>query len=127
MSSHPVVHIEIPATDPAAADKFYNSLFDWKIEVDERFNYHQFNPGSGPGGAFVQMGMDPSGTNEVKPSEVLIYIGTDDIPGTLGRVENLGGKVVTPETEIPGIGWFGIFQDLSGNKIALYKSINPQG
>jgi predicted enzyme related to lactoylglutathione lyase len=127
MSKHPIVHIEIPAQDPAQAVKFYNALFDWKMEVNDQFNYHMFDPGDGPGGAFVNVGMDPSGSNEMKINEPLIYVGTDDIPQTLNRAVELGGKLFYPETEIPGQGWFAIFQDISGNKVALYKSLNPQG
>ena len=49
MSQHSIVHIEIPATDPAAASKFYADLFDWKLQVDPTFNYHMFQADPGPG------------------------------------------------------------------------------
>ena len=30
-----------------------------------------------------------------------------------------------PKMEIPGTGWFAFFEDPSGNKLALYKTMNP--
>lgn len=48
-----------------------------------------------------------------------------EIEADLRHVENLGGTIVTPKTEIPGTGWFGVFQNPTGNKIALYTSQNP--
>jgi uncharacterized protein len=120
MASHPIVHIEIPVTNPVEAAKFYNALFDWKIEHDETFNYTQFDAEGGPGGAFVDINTDP---NLHQIGQALIYVDSDDIPTSLSRVEALGGQVVTAETEIPGIGWYAIFTDPSGNKVALYKSV----
>ena len=32
MSKHPIVHIEIPSQDLAQSVKFYNALFDWKMD-----------------------------------------------------------------------------------------------
>jgi predicted enzyme related to lactoylglutathione lyase len=32
---------------------------------------------------------------------------------------------VGEKTEIPGIGWFGVFKDLTGNAITVYTSMDP--
>jgi predicted enzyme related to lactoylglutathione lyase len=117
MSNHSVVHIEIPANDPAAAGKFYADLFDWKIQVDPSFDYHMFQAEPGPGGGFVKIG----GEGDYKAGEVLIYVSSDDIDATLAKAESLGAKTLVPRTEIPHTGWFAIFADPSGNRIALYK------
>src|SRR5215469_4667168 len=120
MSNHSIVHIEIPASDPATASKFYADLFDWKIQVDPSFDYHMFQADPGPGGGFVKIGDDPT----YKPGEVLIYISTDDIDATLARIESHGGKTLQPKTEIPNTGWFAIFSDPTGNRLALYTSMS---
>ncbi len=119
MSQHSIVHVEIPGTDPAASSKFYADLFDWKVEVDPGFDYHMFQADSGPAGAFVKAGESHMG---YKVGEVLIYVSTDDIDATLTRAETLGGKTLTPKTEIPSVGWFGIFADPAGNRIALFTN-----
>ena len=124
MPAHPIVHIEIPATDAKTAGKFYSDLFDWKMEHDPNLNYVQFTAEGGPGGGFAPLGQgDPNGF-EVKPGNVLIYIDTDDIEGTLARVESLGGKILVPKSEIPTVGWYGFFTDPTGNPIGLYTSLN---
>jgi predicted enzyme related to lactoylglutathione lyase len=56
---------------------------------------------------------------------VLVYIASDDIEVDLKQVEKLGGKVLHSKAEIPGMGWYGIFQDPTGNVLALYTSMNP--
>ncbi len=122
MSNHSIVHVEIPASDPAAASKFYADLFGWKIQVDPSFDYHMFQADPGPGGGFVKIG-DQMG---YKPGEVLIYVSTDDINATLAEVAALGGKTLQPKTEIPQVGWFAIFADPAGNRIALFTSANQQ-
>lgn len=121
MSSHPVVHVEISAKDPAAAGKFYSELFGWKIDVDRQFNYHQFTAEGGPGGAFVE-----ANGKDYKAGDIVPYIGTDDIEATLKKVEALGGKTLTPKTEISNTGWFAFFADPTGNRIGLYTSMRQQ-
>ena len=121
MSAHNIVHVEIPSTDAKVNAKFYGDAFGWKLEHDPNFDYWQFMPAALPGGGFP--GTDgPSGS---KIGEVLVYIGTDDIEASLAKIESLGGKTLAPSMEIPGTGWFAFFADPSGNKLALYKSMNP--
>ena len=124
--SHPIVHIEFWNNNPDAAAKFYSELFGWKIDRspmpgDMPGEYVQFSSGEGSvAGAFPEADGEFS-----QPGEVLVYVGTDDIPGTLKRVEELGGSTVAPEMEIPGIGWFAVFTDTAGNRLALYKAMQP--
>jgi uncharacterized protein len=117
MADHPICHVEIPATDPAAASRFYAEVFDWQMEVDPTRNYHMFEPQHGPGGAFVQV----EETTGARIGEVLIYVSTDDIDATLAKAEAQGAKTLTPKTEVPH-GWFAVFADPAGNRIALYTA-----
>lgn len=121
MAVYPIVHLEISAKDPAAASKFYADLAGWKIEVDPNFNYYQFSAEGGPGGGFVV----PDG-KQYNTGDVIPYLGTDDLDSSLKKVVSLGGKVVLPKTEIPGMGWYAFFADPSGNRMGLYQSTRPQ-
>ena len=58
--------------------------------------------------------------------QVLIHIHSDDIDADLKKVEELGGKVLHQKTEIPQTGWYGIFQDPTGNVLALYTSLDEE-
>lgn len=122
MSSHPIVHVEIPAHDTKAGGKFYEDVFGWKVHTEPSVDYTMFEAAGGPGGGFV----DTSGPMPARPGDVLIYIGTDDIEASLRDVEAHGGKTVTPKSEIPGTGWFAVFTDPTGNRIALYTAM-PRG
>ncbi len=117
MAAHPIVHIELSATDPAASAKFYSELFGWKIDHDPAFDYYQFAPQSGPGGGFVKAGMQGYNKGDVIP-----YIETEDIDATLKKIESAGGKTLLPKTEIQGIGWFAFFSDPGGNRMGLYTN-----
>lgn len=119
MSKRNVVHIEIPATNTQSAAQFYESLFGWKMQHVPEFNYTMWEDGSGYGGGFTQVG------HEGTLDQVLVYIDSDDIEADLKKIEELGGSVVTPKTEIPGTGWFAVFKDPTGNNLALYTSMNP--
>jgi len=118
MSGHAIVHVDISSNNQEETGKFYESMFGWKIQPMPQFNYTTFAAESGPGGGFMQIGdgMAPAG-------QVLVYVYTDDIDASLAKVESLGGKTVVPKTEIPTVGWFGVFTDLADNQLALFTSI----
>jgi hypothetical protein len=120
MSKRNVVHVEIPAANVEAAGRFYQDLLGWKLQHDPELNYTQWEAGDGTGGGF------PAVSDESPAGHVLVYIHSDDIETDLKNVEMLGGKVIHPKTEIPQIGWFGLFQDPTGNVLGLYTSMNPE-
>ncbi len=125
--AHPFVHIEIPAEDTRAAGKFYADVFGWKVETDPNFDYTQFQAEGGPGGGFVSTHESTDGgLMQYKVDSPLLYIGTDDIDASLAQVEAHGGKTVLKKTEIPGIGWFAIFTDPTGNHLALFTNMPRQ-
>ena len=84
-------------------------------------DYATFDTGKNVGG-----GLNP--VNDSNPAgTVLVYVGTDDIDSSLAKAESLGGKIVTPKTEIPNTGWFGFFSDPTGNLIGLYTPLESEG
>ncbi len=120
MSKRNVVHVEIPAANVEGAGKFYEALFGWKLQHMPEMNYTMWEAEDHTGGGFTEVSAEnPAG-------QVLVYIASDDIEADLKKVEKLGGKVLRPKTEIIGMGWFGIFQDPTGNVLALYTSMNPE-
>ena len=125
MAARPIVYIEFPAPDPQAAGAFYTEIFGWQVHTDPEVEYHMFQAEGGPGGAFPRVGKALiEETLEYKAGEVLTYIASDDIDADLAKVEARGGQIVLPKTEISGIGWFGVFRDPAGNKVALLSSLS---
>ena len=122
MSGHPIVHIEIPASNTTEAGKFYNEVFGWNIQADELYGYVQFQSEGGPGGGFVEAGKDNPVHVEYKTDSLLVYLATDDIAATLKSIEVHGGKTLLAKTEIPHVGWWAVFTDPSGNRLALFTA-----
>jgi len=120
MSKRNIVHVEIPATNVEGAGKFYQELFGWKLQHVPEMNYTMWEAGNGDEyGGFPQVSDDnPAG-------QVLVYIQSTDIEADLKKVEKLGGTVLHQKAEIPQTGWYGVFQDPTGNVLALYTSMNP--
>jgi predicted enzyme related to lactoylglutathione lyase len=119
MSKRNVVHVEIPAMNVESGAGFYGELFGWKLQHMAEMNYTMWEAEDGTGGGFPEV-------SETNPAgQVLVYIASDDIEVDLQNVVKLGGKVVRAKTEIPGMGWFGIFQDPTGNVLALFTGMNP--
>jgi predicted enzyme related to lactoylglutathione lyase len=120
MSKRNIVHVEIPAANVDAAGKFYQDLFGWKIQPMPEMNYTMWESEGGDAGGFPQVSDDnPAG-------QVMVYIHSDNIEADLKKVEQLGGKVLQPKMEIPQTGWFGVFQDPTGNVLAVYTSMDKE-
>lgn len=117
MAIHPVVYIEISMIDRKETVKFYENVFGWQTELESDMNYATFDPGEGVGGGFTPV------TNEYPAGTVIVYIGTDDVTASLKKVAAAGGKVVVPESNIPGVGKFGLFKDPGGNLIGLFNKL----
>jgi hypothetical protein len=114
---------EIPASDIKRAVKFYQEILQIEITETEMMGMKMgFLPNDGKivSGAIVQ-GEDYS----PRTDGTLVYLnGGDDLDLPLKRIEPAGGKVLVQKTQIsPEIGFFAMFIDPEGNKVALH-SIN---
>ncbi|TMA00864.1 MAG: hypothetical protein E6J99_03650 [Methanobacteriota archaeon] len=59
------------------------------------------------------------------PSGVINYIFVESIEPFQERIKKAGGKIIAPKMEIPGQGWFAVFEDPSGTRMALWQP-SPQ-
>ena len=111
---------EIPVLNLKRAVTFYNHLYDIKMEMTELNEYAMafFPTENGIGGALVMgPGCIPGETGS------LIYLnGGDDLQVVINKVENAGGRVVLEKTKIDdNSGYFALFIDTEGNKLALHS------
>jgi predicted enzyme related to lactoylglutathione lyase len=110
---------EIPALDHQRACRFYSSLFGVTLQTESTgaFTMSYLPTGSGIQGAII------SG-EDCTPSQVgpLIYLNAGkDLDGMLSRIEKAGGRLVLPKTLInEENGFFAIFIDTEGNRLALH-------
>jgi predicted enzyme related to lactoylglutathione lyase len=115
---------EIPASDLGRAQKFYETIFNLKLNPLDlpniKMRMFPLEDMMGVGGAVV----DSSGFH--KPSMTdgpLIYLnGNPDVQKILDRVEAAGGKIMVPKTEIsPEYGYMAVIIDTEGNRIGLHS------
>lgn len=115
---------EIPATDLARAQKFYEAIFGIAmIPMDLpniKMRMFPMESQMGVGGAVCDSGgfHKPSATDGP-----LIYLnGNPDVQLVLDKVEKAGGKIIVPKTMIsPEYGHMAVFLDSEGNRIALHS------
>lgn len=112
--ANPVVHFEIMGKDGAALQRFYGSLFDWKIDASNPMNYGIVPPGEGGIGGGV------AGSQDGSPA-VTVYVQVDDLQATLDKAEGLGGKTLMPPMDVPGGPTIAQFSDPDGNAVGLIK------
>lgn len=113
---------EIPTADMDRAIKFYETVFDCKLDRNTmgEFDMAWFpfdDEMKGAGGSLVHHEM-------YIPSEkgTLVYFSSEDTDTELNKVEKAGGKVLRKKTEIsPDIGFMAFFVDTEGNRIALHS------
>lgn len=107
--------VEIRVRDLERSQKFYGSLYDWKITCGENkdFAYWVLSTGEKPGGGLWRMPKE-------KPVGVYVYILVDDIEKTLEKVVKLGGKMVVPKSKENGNA-MATFADPDGNLFGLYE------
>ncbi|MSO20278.1 MAG: VOC family protein [Acidobacteria bacterium] len=113
---------EIPASDFDRAVKFYETIFQEKLNVMNlgatKLAMFQVDWSKSTGGAIAAgRGFEPS-QNGTK-----VYLsGGEDLSGVLGRVEEAGGKIVVPKTQItPEVGYMAAFIDTEGNWVGLHS------
>lgn len=119
----PVVHWEINSHNAGRLQEFYSSLFDWKINADNPMQYGLVDTRSDRG---AQGGIGQNDPNMPAPPAVTFYVEVFDLQATLDRAVTLGGMVVMPPTEIPGMVTLAMFTDPDGNTIGLVKEESPK-
>ena len=119
MPNNAICHIEVPVKDAKKAAAYYERLFGWKMNHDMGDDNVLFQPADGVGGAF-------SKTEDHTPAAgIMFYVYVEDIEGFLKKAVDLKGKEIRPKSDIPGVGWFGLFADPDGNVIGLFTG-KPQ-
>ncbi len=111
---------EIPAVDFIRATKFYETLFDTTLKIEQ----------SGP----VKMGIFADAADEscgcvihnedLLPGSIgtLIYLdATPSIDQVIARIEPAGGRIQMGKMELPNdLGFIAHFIDTEGNRLALH-------
>lgn len=115
---------EIPMTDVERARKFYETIFDCKLDyaqmMDMDMLFFPAEPGNGKAsGGLVKSNMH---TPSAELGPIIYLNGNPDLDNALSKVEAAGGKVLMPKTHISDdIGYMAFFIDSEGNRMALHS------
>lgn len=122
----PVTHFEIPVDDMKRAQKFYADAFGWtssappgmegeyEMAMTSETAEDMLPEQRGRiGGAFY--------TREEPDAGTLITIEVDSVDEALKRVEEAGGEIVQPKSNVMDYGFYARFRDSEGNLVSLWE------
>ena len=113
MAEPRIIHFEITGKDGKAVQKFWSTLFGWKLNTDNPGGYGLTDPAQT--GIVVGVGGTQDGSNGV----VTGYVRVDSIDATLARAVELGGKVIMPRFSPDGSAYLGLVSDADGHVVGL--------
>jgi uncharacterized protein len=113
-----VIHFEITADQPERAATFFKNVFEWKIEKwggPEEYWLVTTGDADKPGinGAIMRRAEQFNST-----------CNTVDVPSIddfIIKITSNGGKVITPKSTIPGVGYFAYCKDTEGNTFGIMQ------
>lgn len=108
---------ELMTTDVAAAKAFYTQLLGWTIEdmPMQDMTYTVLKVGDEAVGGMMPMPPQAQGA----PPHWGTYVTVADVDATAALAEALGGKLIVPPTDIPGVGRFSVLQDPQGAVLSV--------
>ena len=118
-----VVLFEIPASNLKKAKEFYESIFDWKVNLWEDEGAMALTTAVDKEEQPIELGGINGGFYKRKSTADHPSFGveTGSIDESLNAIEKAGGKVVTPKHSIGEWGFMADFADPEGNIIALWE------
>lgn len=119
-----LAHFAIHANDLDRARKFYGAIFGWKFQGygGDMTDFCQIKDAGGK--MLEPLGAIQARKFNVAPQPVIGFecsIAVDDLDAAARAIEANGGKIVMPQTAIPGVCWIVKFLDTEGNLVCAVK------
>ncbi len=106
-----IIHVEVVGKDGPKIQEFFSKVFDWNFDTNNPGGYGLVRQGAMTGGF--------GATQNGEPGHVTFYVHADDPEGTLRKVEENGGKVIMPLTEVAPETKIALFTDPEGHIVGL--------
>jgi predicted enzyme related to lactoylglutathione lyase len=116
---------ELTTRDTGAAEEFYTKMFGWTAKHSAPSAGMPYTEFSNHGQAGMGMMAMPAQMPAGMPSYWMPYFQVVDVEASTAKVKTLGGKVMVPPQDIPGIGRFSIVNDPQGAMFAVFKYTGP--
>jgi predicted enzyme related to lactoylglutathione lyase len=106
--------VELMTRDPDPAIEFYTRVFGWsaKPSSNPEMPYTEFHFGDEFFGGLMPMIGDEWPAE--LPDHWMVYFAVEDTDATCARIQELGGTVSVPPSDIPNVGRFAVVGDPAG-------------
>lgn len=115
-----IVHFDITAEDPERAKKFYEELFEWKIDlIPGPENYYlietkDLSGVKGIGGGIAKR----QSSQEAVITNFIDVISVDEM---LEKIVRFGGKIIQSRQPVPGFGFLAVCADTEENVFGIFQ------
>jgi len=117
--NNPIQWLEIAATDIERAKNFYAKVFNLEFQFIEMPETKMYM--FGQSGREGSSGLCQSPENKPSTDGTIIYFKCDDVAVEAACVEDAGGNLIVPKTDIGEFGFFAQFIDTEGNRIGMHS------
>ena len=123
MQGNPVCFWELASHDAEKSVKFFESVFGWKTQYDDKIGIYEFPAEEGAasffgGGVFT--------LRKARLPFLTIYIRVEDIEAKAIRIEEEGGFIVEAPFELPTGSKICLFNEPSGVTFAMLEPASSQ-
>jgi predicted enzyme related to lactoylglutathione lyase len=125
-----IVHFDIPSDDIERLKKFYNDLFGWKFDkfpsppsseaMPEGMEYWLISTVDDKGNKVLGGGMGKR--QSPQQQGITNFFDVKSVQEYSARVEQLGGKVISPKMPVPGMGYMAICTDTENNCFGIFEA-----
>ena len=109
-------HVELNTDNLKKAEKFYKSVFSWKLRPMPKQKYTMIDVGKGGTGGGMQ-----KKPMKQQPTAWLPYVQVSDVKKTVQKATKAGARVMVDYMDIGDMGAIGIFTDPTGAAIGVWQ------
>ncbi|TAE41393.1 MAG: VOC family protein [Runella slithyformis] len=118
---NPVGWFDIYVSNLDRAKKFYETVFNLKLtDLPIEWGKQSFFPFS-PESANISGALVEKADFKQSESNTVVYFETEDCITQEKRIEEAGGKIVSPKMHIGEFGYVSLFIDSEGNTVGLHS------
>ena len=118
-----VTHFEINADQPLRAKKFYENVFNWKIEKWEGpVEYWLIRTGQEDA-----PGIDGGLQKRENPGDnIFNFIDVPSVDEFCEKIIKNDGTITVPKFSVPEVGYFAFFKDTEGNQFGIMEETESE-
>jgi len=119
-----IAHFDIPSDDIERSKKFYSDLFGWKMDKwsgsSGEMEYWLISTVDDKGNKALSGGMGKR--QSPQHQGITNFFDVKSVQEYSAKIEQLGGKVISPKMPIPGIGYMAMCTDTENNSFGIFEA-----